>query len=434
MAEAKTIQSLNDIELDISNVNTGTDRGSEMLDWSITNLHFGRSIVVDRGGRVIAGNQVTKYALKKGAKIRVIPTTGDDLIVHQRVDLDLNGDGQAREQARLLAISDNRVSEVNYHADAEMLLTHQASGIDLAPMYDAGEIAALMDSLIPQGEKPEPGAGGDEWDSEAETAQKRVQLGDTWIIAGRHKLYCGDCTNPQEVAELLRGERIGLLATDPPYGVSYVAKARDMHRLGYVHSQASTDLDIDSDELSGPELTDFLVKAIGAGMEYADEKCALYVWHQDARRREFMAALDLMDVFVHQIIIWLKPGFVIGRCNYHHRFEPCFHGWPKGARPDFNGERNQSNVWELGRENDKIHPTQKPVELFSIPIRNHVKSGEICYEPFAGSGTQIIAAHRENVRCFAMEIEPTYCDRILARCEAEGMPVVLAERAAAVAS
>ena len=55
----------------------------------------------------------------------------------------------------------------------------------------------------------------------------------------------------------------------------------------------------------------------------------------------------------------------------------------------FYGERNQSDVWEVARENDKIHPTQKPLEIFSIPIRNHTKEGEICYEPFAGSGSGI---------------------------------------------
>jgi DNA modification methylase len=212
---------------------------------------------------------------------------------------------------------------------------------------------------------------------------------------------------------------VSLLATDPPYGVSYVAKARDLHARGYGHSHAARDLDIDSDELQGQALIDFLKASLGTALDYLADKCALYVWHQDARRREFMAALDELQIFIHQIVIWLKPGFVIGRCNYHHRFEPAFHGWPKGKRPDFLGERNQSNVWDIGRENDKVHPTQKPIELFEKPILNHTVKGDIVYDPFAGSGTQFIAAERTGRKCYGIEIEPKYVNVILSRWEAE---------------
>jgi DNA modification methylase len=78
---------------------------------------------------------------------------------------------------------------------------------------------------------------------------------------------------------------------------------------------------------------------------------------------------------------------------------------------------NQSTVWEIGRENDKIHPTQKPVELFSIPIKNHMKPGQVVYEPFCGSGSGMIAAEKESVKCRAMELSPNYCDVIVARWE-----------------
>jgi DNA modification methylase len=64
-----------------------------------------------------------------------------------------------------------------------------------------------------------------------------------------------------------------------------------------------------------------------------------------------------------------------------------------------------------------IHPTQKPTEVFAIPMRVHTNEGDICYEPFSGSGTQIIAAERLNRRCFAMEIEPVFCDVAVKRWE-----------------
>lgn len=92
-------------------------------------------------------------------------------------------------------------------------------------------------------------------------------------------------------------------------------------------------------------------------------------------------------------------------------------GWLQGNEPPFYGERNQSSVWEIGRENDKIHPTQKPVRISEIPMENHTKSNQICYEPFAGSGGQIIAAEKLGRRCFALELEPAYCDAVIARFE-----------------
>ena len=140
-----------------------------------------------------------------------------------------------------------------------------------------------------------------------------------------------------------------------------------------------------------------------------------YVWHR-AKRIIYEKALLDAGYLVHQPVIWVKPSFVIGRLHYHPRCEWALHGWRQGngACP-FYGERNQSDVWEVARENEGIHPTQKPVELFAIPIRNHTKIGGICYDPFAGSGTQFIAAEKLARKCYGMEIEPRYCDVIINR-------------------
>lgn len=423
---AKRIKQIADLTPDTANVNRGTERGQNVIDWSLTELGAGRSIVADADGNVLAGNKTMKAAAKLKFPVRVVETDGKELVIVQRTDLRLEGDGPQREKARQLALADNRTQELSYEADIETLLMH-AQTVDLGPLYSQDEIDALVASMEPEG-LPAPGNGGDDFDTTPEETQTRVKKGDLWQL-GKHRLLCGDSTKAEDVARVMGSARAALMNTDPPYGVSYVQKARDMHRLGYGHSQAATDLDIESDEMSGEELTAFLVASLGLGLEYAAEKCAIYVWHPDARRREFMASLDELGVFIHQIVIWLKPGFVLGRCNYHHRFEPSFHGWPKGARPEFFGERNQSNVWEIGRENDKVHPTQKPVELFSIPIRNHTKPGEVIYEPFSGSGSQFIAAEREGRKCYGLESEPKYCNVILSRWEAEtGKEAKLLER------
>ena len=90
--------------------------------------------------------------------------------------------------------------------------------------------------------------------------------------------------------------------------------------------------------------------------------------------------------------------------------EPCAYGWVEGKQPSLKPPANERTVWDVDQkgEQDGIHPTQKPVELFARPIAWHTKEGDVVDEPFAGSGTQLIAAERLGRRCFAMEREPAY--------------------------
>ncbi len=70
---------------------------------------------------------------------------------------------------------------------------------------------------------------------------------------------------------------------------------------------------------------------------------------------------------------------------------------------------------------DRMHPTQKPVELFTIPITNHTKSGDVVYEPFAGSGSQYVAAEQTGRLCRGIEIEPKYVAVALERLAGMGL-------------
>lgn len=101
---------------------------------------------------------------------------------------------------------------------------------------------------------------------------------------------------------------------------------------------------------------------------------------------------------------------VFGRGDYHWQHELCFYGWRRGNRPPFYGERNQTTLWSIGRETSKEHPTAKPVGLWLPPIENHTKPDEVIYEPFSGSGSQLIAAETTGRRCYAMELSPAYVD------------------------
>jgi DNA modification methylase len=94
--------------------------------------------------------------------------------------------------------------------------------------------------------------------------------------------------------------------------------------------------------------------------------------------------------------------------------EPAIYGWMQGKQPvkERRPPADATTVWEISQQgaSQNIHPTEKPVELFARPIRWHLKPGELAYEPFSGSGTQIIAAHGEGRRCYALEIEAQFVD------------------------
>lgn len=149
MAKAKQIKTIADLTPDRANVNAGTERGAYMVDWSLTELGAGRSILADRSGNVLAGNKTLEAAAAHGFPVRVVESDGKSLIVVQRTDLDLDGNEKERTTARQMAFADNRASEVGYVPDVTVLLEHYQSGVDLSAMYRNDEIDALMASLTP---------------------------------------------------------------------------------------------------------------------------------------------------------------------------------------------------------------------------------------------------------------------------------------------
>lgn len=119
----------------------------------------------------------------------------------------------------------------------------------------------------------------------------------------------------------------------------------------------------------------------------------------------------------HQIV-WVKDRFVMGRCDYHYRHEVILYGWADGGSHYFVGDRTQDSVWEVSRPGtSKEHPTMKPLLLMARAIANSSRPGELVYDPFAGSGSTLLAAAQLDRRAAALEISPAYCDVIVTRWE-----------------
>jgi len=249
----------------------------------------------------------------------------------------------------------------------------------------------------------------------------------------------------------MRGERAALFATDPPYLVDYdgtnhpgskakgarpIVRAMRPARENVVaggggerggrrsvvgggggnkdwsgtYGVTWDDADANSD------LYDRFARV--AVDEAIDRRAAWYWWHASKRQGLVERAWSSVGVLAHCQIVWVKQRGVLTRTWYSWQHEPCLMGWIAGHKPRRVERSVLSTVWEyptLSNAERPDHPTPKPLPLFEIPMRQHTRPGDVVYEPFAGSGTQIIAAERLGRRCFAVEVSPVYCDVIVRR-------------------
>jgi DNA modification methylase len=309
------------------------------------------------------------------------------------------------------------------------------TALDMASLWEPAGYAALLEDLARQGEIPvgldgedvdallrelagvEPGAGGDEFDATPDEGPTRAQIGDLWIIGGVHRLIVGDSTDPATVARLMDGEKSLIMVTDPPYGVEY--------NPGWRNDAAQKGLIAFASQREGDVANDDRVDWTEAWQQFTGD--VVYCWHADRHASAVQASLERAGFEIRAQIIWAKPRFVISRGHYHWQHEPCWYAVRKGATGHWTGDRSQTTLWEIGLRDDtpeySDHGTQKPLDCMRRPLVNHGAEGDIVYDPFLGSGTTLIAAHRTGRRCYGVEIEPRYADVILRRAEAEGLTV-----------
>jgi DNA modification methylase len=285
--------------------------------------------------------------------------------------------------------------------------------------FDLPEMTELLDRLLEGND-----TGEDAFDSDGELQRiekPKTQRGDL-IQLGPHQLLCGDSTNPDDMARLMGDRRAALFATDPPYLVGYDGRNRPHGPKDW----RGTYREFDWDKKRPEEAVEFFRSFLRLGLAHTIENVPLYVWHASAMYSVLEQALRAEGLHVHQQIIWVKPAPVIGFCYYNYQHEPCVLCWPTGGKPRrLQRASKGSTVWHVDWQGsarpERIgpeatsHPTQKPVELFAIPMRYHTVRGDVCYEPFAGSGSQLIAAEKLGRVCYAMELEPAYCDLTVGR-------------------
>jgi DNA modification methylase len=145
-------------------------------------------------------------------------------------------------------------------------------------------------------------------------------------------------------------------------------------------------------------------------------KGAVYICMSSSEVGTLKAAFEAAGGHWSTFIIWAKNAFTLGRSDYQRQYEPILYGWPEGAEHFWCGARDQGDVWNVDRpvKND-LHPTMKPVALVERAIRNSSKRRDIVLDPFAGSGTTLMAAEGSGRTAALVELDPRYCDVVVRR-------------------
>ncbi len=343
------------------------------------------------------------------AQVLVNQTTGHVVDGHLRVELAINRNeptvpvtyvelSEAEERLVLATLDPLAAMASADMAKLEELLA------DLTPSDAA--LRSLLDELADHNGILRQGlTDPDELPPAPDEADVYVKPGDLWAL-GDHRLLCGDSTKPQDVARLLAGQQAALMATDPPYLVDYQG---GNHPQSWHNKAAVKDKHWD-DYVDPAAASGFFEAFLRAALPHLAPGVALYQWHAHRRQALVESAWTACGLLVHQQLIWVKARSVLTHSHFMWQHEPCFYGWLAGAPPRRKPPANSSTVWPVDQvgQSAGIHPTQKPVELFRRPIEWHALAGEICFDPFLGSGTTLIAAETLGRRCYGLEIEPRF--------------------------
>jgi DNA modification methylase len=335
---------------------------------SIREFGFTNPVLIDGQDGIIAGHGRVMAAQKLG--LDEVPCIRLDYL--------------ADAQKRAYIIADNKLA-LNAGWDEEMLALEitelEELGFDLDLLgFDESEIDALMPEEVAEGLTDE--------DEVPETPEQPVsKTGDVWLC-GNHRVMCGDSTSIDAVEMLMDGRKVDMVFTDPPYNVQFNGRS-GKHDV------------IKNDDLPDEDFVSF-IGDVCQTIRSVNPK-ATYIWCN----WKFYGVLQ--GLFPYKAcIVWAKNVFGLGR-GYRHQHEFCL----------FDGSvdevvKNESDLWEIKKDTNYAHPTQKPVALSVRAFGNHIKLLNVL-DLFGGSGSTLIGAEQTGRSSFLMELDPKYVDVIIKR-------------------
>lgn len=400
---------------------------------SLQEFGYADPIVINTDGTIIKGHQRRNVMIDLGY-------TEAEVIVIDIPD---------KEKEKALNIALNKITGKWDNAILkDLLIELDLNGYDFTVTgFERPELEDLIQALdVP------PEAVDDDFNPDevaAEIAEPESKTGDIWIL-GRHRLMCGDATDPNDVSRLMAGAKLDLVITDPPYNVDYGAKTEFLEE--YLGQEGTrTNSTIQNDKMDALSFYSFLLAAF---QNFNDAMCpgaAIYVFHAESTGLQFRQAYADAGLKMAQCLIWEKNTFVLGRQDYQWRHEPILYGWKEGAAHYFINDRTQDTViledtkdlkdmkkqellaildkilkdykdqttvhFEPKPSRNALHPTMKPLPLVGRLMNNSSKPGWAVGDFFGGSGSTLMAAEQLGRSAFIMECDPRNVDVIIRRWE-----------------
>lgn len=395
-----------------------TEEQVKKIAKSIKELWFRAPILIDENNIILAGHG--RLAAAQKLKMKEVP-------VIQYTDL-------TEEQKKKYRLLDNRLSDLSEY-DLDNLK------LELQELNDGwmNDLFSEFDLKLEE----------EEWNEEIEDEAPlppeitEIQEWDIFVMewkAGHHYLICGDSTKSETYEKLvtLAGKKADLLFTDPPYNVNYKGQGK------------KTSNGILNDRMSDQNFLFFLQDTFHALQTALNSTTPMYIFHASKTQREFQNAMEENGIEIISQLIWNKPSINHVWASYKSKHEPFFYAKLKGQEiPRYWSELYEETVRELPDRTQKTekeilqalkkakeaekegyttiwsqkrhpvqdyeHPTQKPVELVERAILNSSREWESVLEPFAGSGTTLIAAEKTGRLSLNIELDPKYVEVILKR-------------------
>lgn len=450
---------LSDYKEDPNNANKGSKRGNEVIDDSLARVGPGRSLVADANDYLPAGNKTRAAAERAGiTEVIEIETEGDAIIVHKRKDWDmLNAEDK---RARLYAYFDNRASEVSLNWDASQISADIEAGIDIGMMFDPGELALLIGNDDVYGlEDDETTESVVAKNATTEDIGRVLQekwgtkSGQLWVIpsahGGEHRIFIGDCRNREDVQRLFGDDKAQIAVTSPPYAMQrantgsndYGGIPEDEYVDWWDAVQSNTNnvlvdggsffVNIKPHSSEGERVLYVLDLVLAMKRRwdwlFIDEHC----WQRHSVPGKFKRRLKN----------GFEPIYEFAKSGDNFVFEPKRMGTASDAVMKSGQEAvemvSTGDYYNIGKETERgialpqnifhafgvrsvAHSAQYPVALPYRFMMIYSNKGDIIYDPFLGSGTNIHAAEKSYRLSYGVEMLPTHAAIILEEWSLDG--------------
>jgi 16S rRNA G966 N2-methylase RsmD len=391
------------------NARTHSRKQLRQIAESIKRFGFCNPVLIDDQRQIIAGHG--RVAAAKQLGLSVVPTVR------------LSHLTEAEKRAYIVA--DNRLAK-KAGWDREILAIELQALIDLDFEVELTGFETAEIDLVLEEAKEASGAphGPDDVLPAYTDAQAVSRPGDLWVL-GPHLLLCGDARSPEAYGQLLGEARAAFVFTDPPYNVPIDGHVCGLGRIRHRSFAMACG------EMSSPQFTAFLTTIFRLLVAHSADGSIHQVCMDWRHMAEMLEAGNVVYAELKNLCVWNKSNAGMGSF-YRSKHELVF-VWKSGTAPHINtfelGQygRSRSNVWDYagisslspGRLDElAMHPTVKPVALVADAIKDCSRRNDLVLDPFAGSGTVLVAAERTGRRARAIEIDPHYVDVAVKRWQA----------------